>query len=289
MVNKFLTLALFLTLLVGCGSHNKHSENSVNPQNRTVLNGTKAGPEQGQFFGPVLRMVIGNKSSCSSSYLGNGYILTAYHCIGSTIAETGSKPDLAFSSPKNPGSSNNVSEEDYEVSYPPAEKWEVTKSGDTEHKIQQPDLAMIKLKPHVSTRFANVGTAIVAGFVMEPTLSKPYIAGYGRTNMPNMGENVSGILHYGRVFINGIDNLFYHLKTTSTEYAAGLPGDSGGPLYESGVNGKVVVHGVASTLSVKKEISSGGAVPITKTVYSNRYVKMETANVQRWLREMTSR
>lgn len=255
---------LVLVALFGCGQTNQ----AVNPNNEGgsvvgILNGRPVSDSQLDTFGAILALQMDGKALCSSVHLGEGYILTAYHCMHGTS----SKPQLKVFSREE----NTLAEvgTNYDMSVPPADSFMTI--GEDEHKVPQPDLTMIVLKGAAKTAISKWRKAYLPSSSLSKGAKGAYIAGYGRDSMeknPGVGK-----LNYGSANVSKVSDLFYELSwSDDSNFSAGLPGDSGGPLFKI-QSGKLVVYGIASILGMNKAHTKGG----------NLYSRLDGDTASNWL------
>lgn len=262
-----LLIPVSLWMLAGCGqgtvTHPSGQANE-NASSRGILNGRAVTDSQLESFGAILALQMDGHGLCTSVHLGEGYILTAYHCLHGS----GSKPALKIYSKET--STLFVVGTNYQIELPESEF--LMPVG--EDLLPQPDLSLIVLSGEAKQAVSKLRRAQLPTRALSVGEKDVYIAGFG---LDSMQEDGAGRLNYGSANVAKLGGPVYVLswaeKTTS---AAGLPGDSGGPLLKL-ENGRLVVYGIASILAMNEEMTQGG----------NLYVRLDTKPVQNWLNRLT--
>jgi hypothetical protein len=284
-------LAMFLVLgalIVACGQ-TEVTENTVNSNNRGIANGSIVPFRDYPKYGAVVGLVMGN-ALCTGTHIKGGFVLTAWHCIGRRV-ETNAGANIPFKliSPagKEGPTSLEVTAEDYKVHLPKAEKFiEVGNGEGGKIKTPQPDLALIEITDgdHL-LKLNGIPGADLPSRTLEEGEANIRIAGYGKDSLE--GPSMTGRLNAAMGRLEKIEDINYALGwNTGGDVGTALPGDSGGPLFKFGSNGRVEIYGVLSTGGITDvDMVEGRTFP---TKHRNHYVRLDRGVVRRWLLDKLS-
>ncbi len=261
------------------------------PQGKLILNHQPRNKEQQKTLSPVIRFMVGDYL-CSASHVGNGILLTAYHCVQRIVdAPEGEKPAISLHSPGfwwSVGDTKN-----YTISAPPEEAREAlpVKEGAKPEFVRVPDLAIVKVSGLAGTRLAGLPSIELGTETLKAGETDLVIAGYGKDGFGTIAvfgpfavfqEPNTGILNSGGAQIESVGDYAYKLvKKEGDGRSAALPGDSGGPLIKVNADGKLVTYAVVSTLGTKLEGEEGEE----SVVLTNAYMRLDREPVKKWLAE----
>lgn len=265
-LNTLLSLLIAALLLNSCSNSSVPTETSNVSGNRSVMNGREVKEDEYRLFGGVVALLIGGKALCTGVHLGKGYILTAHHCVAGDFQPNLDILSLSTKTVYKIGTS-------YTASMPRPEGYmEVGEEGSAQ---PQPDLALVKTTGKAAEAISKLPTVRLGSSTLAENAKSVYIAGFGRNMMSRdeQADDGAGKLRIGAASIAKVTDLFYLLQfKKGTTAAAGLPGDSGGPLLRV-EDGKITVYGIASIFSSNKSFSQGG----------NYYVRLSQKPVIDWL------
>jgi len=278
LIKYFATLLILPLLLVSCS--NQKPENAVNTEaalnKKGIVNGSRIIKRNADKFASVLRLQIDDHGLCSGTYLGNGYVLTAFHCVGLAHSlQDKDKPTIHLSSTAGLHTSRASKVEELEVFVAPSD----TSITVGRTKVPMPDIVLLQFKGEFAKELEGIPKAKIGKKALLLDDNETYIAGYGHDQFDRFVSAV-GLLNFGLVKLNNIDDL---IVTSSykegDKYSAVLPGDSGGPLFKFDKDG-LVVYGVASSVGYDRfEVSIEG----TASGAESKHSRTDTESVSEWI------
>ncbi len=287
-----LIAATALTLmLTGCGTE---ITSNVSSQERLIVNGKRVLRKDFSQFSPVVGLLMDSgKSFCTATHLGNGYFLSATHCVAQTHKlDKNDKPTFRVSALNRIRSSRASEPDEVEFSFGP----DIVKTTllDPLPVTEKSDVLIIQFKGEFAKELKNIPVAAVAeeellesdesfrkgfGFRQITTDRKFTIAGYG---LDQFDTEVASIAHLNTAKVNVVHitkSEFLSSYNNKEEGGAIWEGDSGGPLFEF-VKDKMIVYGVASGFQYDEdELKISGDL---KTG-TNKHARIDKKNVREWI------
>ncbi|MCC7440319.1 MAG: trypsin-like serine protease [Bdellovibrionales bacterium] len=241
---------------------------------QAIVGGTPISVTEAPALEPLLKLTF-NLAPCTGTYLGDGRILTAGHCVDNASAGQ-NRPTVCAESVhgKRLGCAFGF---DY-VLHQPTKDW------------KELDLAILELKPG---RLVSALKPLRAGRLSLDALPAPpearpelWIAGQGcnRYWTGLFESRGTGTLRRGRVrYIRASDlpALHHLLWAPSGSDAGACEGDSGGPLYSWDPSGTLLVHGVAQSIVKPTAGSKEDPRPVM-----SRYTRLDAEAARRWLESL---
>lgn len=272
-----MALIALTILLTSCANQSNEATQSFSLSGKGIVNGTRIIKRNADKFASILRLSIDGKGLCTGTYLGNGYVLTAYHCVGlNHKLDSKDKPTIHLSSTAGLKTSRASKIEELEVFVPPTDK-KVQVGGGI--KIPLPDLVVLKFLGEFEKELEGTPAAKIGKDALKLEDKEVLIAGYGNDQFDRAVSAV-GLLNFGSVKLETIDELL--LKSVYKEgekFSAILPGDSGGPLFKFD-NQDLVVYGVASSVGYDRfEVAIEG----TATEARFKHSRTDTESVREWI------
>ncbi len=280
-------------MVVGCAKQPDYSHSVGVPQGRLVFNANKRTKQLEKLLSPVVKINVG-KMLCSSSHVGNGILLTAFHCVRAVLeTKKGEKiPSITVSSPSLKAPIGPLT--NYKISVPEMEELQTLGGFSGKGEINRiPDLAIIKLSGRQKVQLLSLPTLKISKDTLKEGDTRLILAGYGLESFGSYSKfgpfkfyhpGITGNLNDGYGTVAELTDFFYHTdyyEGTKDESAA-LPGDSGGPLLKKQDDGTYATYGVLSTLATGYD--GGFFTPIT-LVLSNAYSRLDRKPVQEWLKK----
>ncbi len=272
-----LSLLTLTVLLTSCADNTQREIYSApSNANKGIVNGSRIIKRNADKFASVLRLFIDGKGLCTGTYLGNGYVITAYHCVGLNHKLSGKDfPTIHLSSTAGLRTSRASKVEEIEVFVAPSEK-DVIVGG---HTVPMPDIVLLRFSGEFAKELEGVPAAKLGSKALAVDEKEIYIAGYGNDQF-DQSVSAVGLLNLGIIKIVKVGEII--ITSTYKEgdkYSAVLPGDSGGPLFKLD-NNDLVLFGVASSVGYDRfEVSIEG----TATDAESKHSRTDTDSVREWI------
>ncbi len=294
-----LTVFLLFFTLVACTQQPKQVKNS---NTREVVKGNRALKSEAKKYGSIVALLMDGKSLCTGTYLGNGFIITALHCVASHKLTDTDKPVFTIKAPNEFRSTRESKMDEVEVFIAPSEREILVKGV----KTSVDDVALLKFSGEFGKELEKLTPATVTTNEIKKGETGFYVGGYGFDQFDKSVAAI-GLLNIGKADFKETAVLTgEELKTMTEEeiaeldsvtqtvtlsdydeksgFSAILKGDSGGPLFKL-VDDKVVVYGIASmALFSEDEVATTGKAKNAKNLHS----RVDYAGIREWIECITS-
>jgi len=253
---------------------------------RAIVRGTEISAANMRSLKPLLKLGF-NRSPCTGTHIGQGKILTAYHCVAKPRLAHQDRPDLCVFDVEG-DSLGCVFGGDYSVAIPAGtDTRTILDAAGRRVTLPLPDIAVLTISDDsLRRKITSLDTVVLPDLsaVLSRESQGVWMAGAGcNTYDPGFfSGDGTGTLRVGisPSPLRGANHYLLLWRPIGIA-ASACPGDSGGPLYTLNARGRMVQHGVASHIILNRN-DDDDLVSVM-----SHYGRIDTTTLLTWTSSLT--